>query len=124
MTALCVVSRVTGGAESRVGGRDRIHGDRHGSKAPSQCDRSRLLDDFPGRSMHTAVEQGRASVGNPDALLFLVDAPGTDAGAPHYRAGHGALNRSVWPLGAARRIAPAQHSHSRNRRYRGRSDDR
>ena len=57
-------------------------------------------------------------------VLFLVDAPGTDAVDRHYCAGHGGLNGSVWLPGAARRIAPDQHNHSRNRRYRGRSDDR
>ena len=67
MTALGVVSRVAGGAESRVGGRDRIDGDRHGSQGPSPCDRVRLLDDCPLRLMPTAVEQAPASVGNPDA---------------------------------------------------------
>ena len=74
--------------------------------------------------MPVAVEQGLQLEGNPDALLFLVDAPGTGAVDPHYCAGHGALNGNVWLLGAARRIEPDQHSHLRNRRYRGRSDDR
>ena len=57
-------------------------------------------------------------------VLFLVDAPGTDAVALHYRAGHGALSGSVGPLGAARRIALDQRSRSRNRHDRGRSNDR
>ena len=70
-----------------------------------------ILDDFPLRLMPTAVEQAPASVGNPDALLFLVDAPGTGAVDPHYCAGHGELNGSVWPLGAANRIVPDRHSH-------------
>jgi hypothetical protein len=74
--------------------------------------------------MPIAVEQGRQSEGNPDALLFVVDAPGTGAVDPHYCAGHGALNGNVWLPGAARRIAPDQRSRSRNRRYRGHSDDR
>ena len=60
--------------------------------------------------MRTAVEQGRQPEGNPDALLFLVDAPGIDAVDPHYCAGHGALNGNVWQRGAARRIAPDQRS--------------
>jgi hypothetical protein len=52
--------------------------------------------------MPIAVEQGRRSEGNPDALLFLVDAPGIDAVDPHYCAGHGALNGNVWLPGAVR----------------------
>ena len=50
--------------------------------------------------------------------------PGTGAVDRRYYAGHGGLNGSAWPLDAARRIAHDPHSHSRNRHYRGRSDDR
>ena len=110
--------------ESHVGGRGRIRGDRHGSKWLSPCDRTRIRDDFPLCSMPIAVEQGRQSEGNPDALLFLVGAPGSGAVDPHYCAGHDALNGNAWRLGAARRIAPDQHSHWRNKHGRGRSDDR
>ena len=102
-----------GVAESHVEGNDRIHGDRHGSKWLSLCDHTRIRDDFSRCSMPIAVEQGRQSEGNPDALLFvlfLVDAPGTGAVDPHYCAGHGALNGNVWLLGAARRIEPDQRS--------------
>jgi len=50
MAAIGVVSRVAGGAESHLWERDRILGDRHGSKGPSPCDRARLVDEFPVRS--------------------------------------------------------------------------
>ena len=49
-------------------------------------------------------------MGNPDALLFLVDAPGTGAVDPRYCVGRGELNGSVWPLDAARRIAHDRRS--------------
>ena len=74
--------------------------------------------------MQTVVEQGRQPPGNPDALLFVFETPGTGAADLRYCAGHGGLKDSVWLLGAARQIARERRSHSRNRRYRGRSDDR
>ena len=76
------------------------------------------------RSIHTEVEQGRQPPGNPDALLFVVGVPGTGAVDPRYGAGQGELNGSVWRRGAARPIAHERRSRWRNRRYRGRSDDR
>jgi len=57
-------------------------------------------------------------------VLFLVGVPGIDAVDPQHCAGHGALNGNVWLLGITSRIALDQRSRSRNRRYRGRSDDR
>ena len=99
-----------GVAESHVEGNDRIHGDRHGSKWLSPCDHTRIRDDFLRCSMPIAVEQGQQSEGNPDALLFVVDAPGIDAVDPHYCAGHGALYGNVWLPGAARRIVPDPRS--------------
>jgi len=74
--------------------------------------------------MQTTVEQGGWLAGNPDALLFVFGASGTGAVDPRYCAVLGELNGSVWLLGATRRIAHDRHSHSRNRRYPGRSDDR
>jgi len=124
VTAVLVICRVAAVVESQVGGTNDIHADRNGSKWSPQCDRARLFALFPERSMQTAVEQGGRLVGNPDALLFVFCLPGTGAVDPRCCAGHGGLSGSVWPLGAARRIAHDRHSHSRNRRYRGRSDDR
>jgi len=60
--------------------------------------------------MQTEVEQGQQPLGNPDALLFVFDAPGTGAVDPRYCAGRGELNGSVWLLGAARRIAHDRRS--------------
>ena len=60
--------------------------------------------------MPIAVEQGRQSEENPDALLFLVDVPGIDAVDPHYCAGLGVLYGNVWLPGEARRIVPDPRS--------------
>jgi hypothetical protein len=119
-----VVCRVAAVAESQVGGTDDIRADRNGSKWPSQCDRARLSALFPVRSMQITVEQGGRLAGNPDALLFVFDVPGTGVVDPRYCAGRDGLNGSVWPPGSARRIGPARRSHLRNRRFRGHSLDR
>jgi len=74
--------------------------------------------------MQTAVEQGGWPVGNPDALLFVFDVRGTLVVEPHCCAGLGGLNDIVWPLGAAKPTVPDRRSHSRNRRYRDRSNYR
>ena len=44
-------------------------------------------------------------------VLFLVDAPGTDAVDRHYCAGHGGLNGSVGLPGAARWFVHQRRSH-------------
>ena len=72
--------------------------------------------------MQTVVEQGWQPMGNPDALLFVFGASETGAVDLHSCGGRGELNGSAWPLGEARRIAHDRRSHSRNRRYRDRSD--
>ena len=118
---VCLVAAV---AESQVGGTDDIRADRNGNKWPSQCDRARLSALFSVRSMQIAVEQGGRPAGNPDALLFVFCSPGNGAVDLRYCAGRDELNGSVWRHGGARRIGHNPHSHSRNRRYRGRSDDR
>jgi hypothetical protein len=80
---LGVIGRVTVVAESHFGERDRIDAGTDGSKWPSASKGAHVLDDFPVRSMREAIEQDRAAVGNPDALLSLVDGPGIDAGDRH-----------------------------------------
>ena len=111
-------------AESQVGGKDYIRGDRNGSKWPSQYDHVRLSALFSEHSMQITVEQGGRPAGNPDALLFVFCSPGTGVVGPRYCAGRDELNGSVWLRGAARRIGHNLHSHSRNRRYPGRNNDR
>lgn len=101
-----------------------MRADRNGNKWPFPCDGAPLPELFSVCSVQIAVKQGRQPLGNPDALLFVFDGPGSGAVDLRCCAGRGGLSNSVWPLGAASRIAPARHSHSRNRHYRGRSDDR
>ncbi len=80
---LGVIGRVTVVVESHFGETDRIDAGTDGSKWPSASKGARVLDDFPVPSLRAAIEQDRAAVGNPDALLSLVGARGIDAGDRH-----------------------------------------
>ncbi len=110
VTVVSVLERVQSVEESHVSTRLRTHDHKIGNEYLHGHGCARIAEDFPVNSIRAGVKQVPLSLGNPDALLFLVDAPGIDAVDPHCCADHGALNGSVWTLGVKKRTGRDRRS--------------